>query len=372
MFLFYPPHTLQTDRDWLALIQHAERCHAVIHTTENYRSTVQHILKPVSSVTIKPSATTQDVVPCASAACRGNTVTSTVMKNPDKTLVCSNKDADMLRKHCQKISPGLMPQSASNLPGTTDVPRKMTDNRTSSSSGSTETCQRKRPPYTSDSDTADVQDHLSSVKRRRLTLETERNREGSLRSQSQSHPLLVSASAKNLQQQERLHSREVSTNTENRPSTEDTATLSHPKTRGNFVCTANSDHVEPPRVSHGSSGVRSSHPSTFSLTKRATQVHGDSVPSFPAPVAGPSTSREQDYKACFPPPPPSVLPKFDGDWRPYGGPRKRVAHQDTTTIQKCRSIVASSNKWPEPPPPRSDAQKKRKKSLRDDLLNSKR
>ena len=305
-------------------------------------------------------------MPCASAAYRGNTVTLTVMKNPG-----SNKDADMLRKHYQKISPGLMPQSASNLPGTTDVPRKMTDNRTSSSSGSTETCQRKRPPCTSDSDT-DVQDHLSSVKRKRLTFETGRNREGSLRPQSQSHPLLVSASAKDLQQQERFHSSEVSTNTENRPSTGDTATLSHPKTHGSFVCTANSDHVEPPRVSHGSSGVRSSHPSTFSPTKRAAQVRGDSVPSFPAPVAGPSTSREQDYKACFPPSPPSVLPKCEGDWRPYGGPRKRVAHQDTTTIQKCRSIVASSNKWPGPPPPRSDIQKKRKKSLRDDLLNSKR
>ena len=371
VFTLPTTHTWQTDRDWFALIQHAERCHAVVHTTENYRSTAQHILKPVSSVTTKPSSdTTQDIVPHVSAACRGSTVTSTVMKNPDKALGCSNKDIDMLRKHSQRISAGLMPQRASNVPGNTDVPRRMTDNRSSSLSGSTETWQRKRPAHTSDSDSADVQDHLSSVKRRRPNCETGRSREGSLLSQS--HPLLVSASAKNLQQQERLYSREVSTDTENRPSTEETATLPHPTAHGNPVCTTNSDNVEPPQVSHGSSCVRSSHPLTFSPTKHAAQVLGDCIPSFPSPVAGPSTSRELDYKACFPAPPPSVLPKCDRDWRPHGGPRKRVAHQDTTTIQKCRSVVATTNKWPEPPPPRSDTQKKRKKSLRDDLLNSKR
>ena len=424
-FTVYLPHTLQTDRDWLALVQHAEQCHAVVHTTENYHSTAQHVLKPLSSVTTKPvSDTTQDKMPRVSAACRGSTAISPVMKNPDTALGCSNKDADMLRKHSQRTSASLVPQRPSNLPGTSDL--RVTDNRSSPLSGSVESWQRKRPVGTSDSDTADVQDHLSGVKRRRLNVETGRKREGSLQSPS-SHPLLVSASAKNLQQQERLYSREVGTNPESRPSTEGTSTLTHLTAR-----TTSSSRVEPPKVSNSSSGVRSIHPLTFSPTKHnASQVLGECIPTFPSPVggpptsarpstlagpstsagpstlaglstlagpstsaglstlagpstlaglstsaglstlAGPSTSGELDYHACFPAPPPSVLPRCDREWRPHGGPRKRVAHQDTTTIQKCRSVVAASNKWHEPPQPRSDTQKKRKKSLRDDLLNSK-
>ena len=181
-------------------------------------------------------------MPRVSVACGGSTVISTVMKNPDSALGCSNKDTDMLRKHSQRTSAGLVPQRPSNLPlpRTTDMPSdlRVTDNRSSSLSGSMESWQRKRPVGTSDSDTADVQDHLSGVKRRRLNVETGRKREGSL--QSPSHPLLVSASAKNSQQQERLYSREVGTNPESRPSTEDTSTLTHLTARANPARTTSS------------------------------------------------------------------------------------------------------------------------------------
>ena len=57
----------------------------------------------------------------------------------------------------------------------------------------------------------------------------------------------------------------------------------------------------------------------------------------PSPKPTRTDNRDIDYTAMFPTPPRNCPPACDSAWRPHGGPRKRVAHKGTGSIQRQRT-----------------------------------
>ena len=123
-----------------------------------------------------------------------------------------------------------------------------------------------------------------------------------------------------------------------------------------------------PEVSCCSSSSGSNFPPTFSPTKpTAAEVLRHVGHALPT-VAELSTTEKLDCTAFNPSLRVSVPPTCEKEWKPHGGPRNRVAHQDSETIQKRRNMMIATAKRLDPAQPRTD---KKKKNIRDLLSGTK-